>query len=129
MVEQYVCHVSDLTEKKPYVVKIGKLEVGVVLVKNEIYAFQNYCPHAGGPVCLGDVFGAVKVELREEDKSFVREYVSDEEFRLVCPWHGFEFDIQTNTCVTEPNLKIRSFETIIINEQVFVQIPANGGGE
>lgn len=120
--EQYVCQLSDLVEQKPYVVKIEDLEIGVVLVKGEVLAFENYCPHAGGPVCLGDVFGAIKVELKE-DKSYVREYISEDDFRLVCPWHGFVFNVHTRECVTDSRFKIRGFTTTTRNDQVFVHIP------
>jgi nitrite reductase (NADH) small subunit len=116
------CELSELKEREPYVKNINGVEIGMIQIKDELMAFENQCPHAGGPVCLGNVFGAVMVEL-EDDKSVVREYVSDEDLRVVCPWHGFEFNIESGICTTDQKYKLRKFETSVKEGKAFVSIP------
>ncbi len=116
-----VCRLSDLTEKKPYTIRLEGKEVGVIRVKDKIYAYENMCPHYGGPVCLGGVFGRVELEL-DEDKRVVREYVSDDVFHLVCPWHGYEFDLESGECVFDSKLKLNRFPVTIKDDDVYVQL-------
>ena len=42
---------SDFEEGGKKIVENGKSEIGVYLVKGEWYAYQNLCPHQGGPAC------------------------------------------------------------------------------
>lgn len=119
--EYHVCNLSDLEERKPYVVEIDGQEIGVILVKGEVLAFKNHCPHAGGPLCLGEVYPGIKVELGE-DQRMIREYVSEDDLRIVCPWHGLEFNIYTRECVANKRFKIEGYETEIKEGKVFVNL-------
>jgi len=117
----YACQLSELEERKPYVTEVDGNEVGLILWKNEVYAYANYCPHAGGPVCLGDVTGRVKMEL-DEDKKARDEYVDENEMTLVCPWHGFTFDLKTGKHISEENMSLRKYKTKVENDKVFVEV-------
>lgn len=72
------------------IVTVGSVEVGVIRLANgEIHAVRNYCPHKGAPICKGVVGGTWPPcdpgELLYEHDGEV----------LVCPWHGFEYDIRS----------------------------------
>ena len=75
-----VCRLDELEERVPYVKRFDNLELGVILHNQSVYAFENFCPHMGGPVCLGDVKGAVKAKL-DKNMAVEKEYVSDDDIR------------------------------------------------
>jgi nitrite reductase/ring-hydroxylating ferredoxin subunit len=65
-------------------------------VKGAFYALRNQCPHQLGPLCLGRVRGTLL-------PSKPGEYIwGREDEILVCPWHGWEFDITTGQAVFDP---------------------------
>jgi nitrite reductase/ring-hydroxylating ferredoxin subunit len=117
----YVCQRSDLEEKKPYLKDLNGLVIGVILLKDKIYAYENRCPHMEGPVCLGDVKGKVKTKLNE-NKEACGEYESEDEVNIVCPWHGLEFDIASGVCIPESNLSLNRFEAYVKDDQIFIDI-------
>lgn len=115
----FACNLSDLTERKPYIVTINDTDIGVIFVDNEIHAYENFCPHEGGPVCLGDIFGRIKVQLGE-NKEVIKEYVDDSEPSLVCPWHGYEYDVKTGVCVADNKISLRKFPTQVEDGKVYI---------
>lgn len=65
-------------------------DIGVVRMKSgELKAMRNHCPHKGAPVCKGMITGTF---LPSGVGQLV--YGRDKEI-LVCPWHGYEFDLNT----------------------------------
>lgn len=109
---------KDHLDRKIVMVK-GK-EVGVFRSNNQFYAFENYCPHAGGPVCEGVIEGKVEAVLSEE-RSLVTHEISDTEMHLICPWHGWTFNITNGgKCIADQKYKLRKFEVIERDNQVFL---------
>ncbi len=51
------------------------------------YAVDNVCPHAGGPLGEGEL----------------------DEHELVCPYHGYAYDVRDGSCLTDEDLAIRTF--------------------
>jgi len=119
--EYEICQVSELQERKPLTVDLDGLEIGVILAKGEVYAYENFCTHYGGPVCLGDVFGRIKLQLNDQ-KMAVGEYADEEELTLSCPWHAYEFDLKTGVCIVNPKQRLRKFDAYIKNERVYVRV-------
>lgn len=117
--EQLICQMEDLEEKRTRVFRVKEHEIGILLLKGKIHAFENYCPHMGGPICLGDVVGAIKVNLRE-DKQVIDEYVSENDMRIVCPWHGFEFHSDTGNYVVDDSFKLKKYKTEIKENNVYI---------
>ena len=117
--EHYVCERSELEEKKTYIVEIEGLQIGVILIKDQIHAIENNCPHFEGPVCLGNVSGRVRT-LLDENMCSKGDYVSEDEVNIVCPWHGFEFDIDSGVCIADSRFKVRKFTTSTRDGKVFL---------
>src|ERR1700680_3912112 len=44
-----VCRKGDIGEGGTRVLKLGWVEIGVIFHKGRYYAYQNMCPHQGGP--------------------------------------------------------------------------------
>jgi nitrite reductase (NADH) small subunit len=67
----------------------GKEAVVVRRRDDSFYACTNRCPHQGAPLCLGDVDGTFL-------PSAVGEFVFGLEEQVIrCPYHGYEYDLQT----------------------------------
>jgi nitrite reductase/ring-hydroxylating ferredoxin subunit len=98
----------------------GDLVIGVFRVKGSYYAYQNRCAHQGGPVCEGLILGKVEAVLGS-DREVVRERFSETELHLICPWHGYEYHLETGRCAPEPRLSLRRFEVVERDGDVYVR--------
>jgi nitrite reductase/ring-hydroxylating ferredoxin subunit len=91
--------VSRLDEFPPgerRIVQAGRRSIGVFRVGDSFYAINNYCPHMGGPLCLGRTKPWVS-------SSAPGEFVLDTQEALVaCPWHGWEYDLATGQSFLGP---------------------------
>ena len=86
---------------------IGDETVGIFRVGGRLFAYLNTCPHMGGPVCQGLVIPAVREIV--DDRQVSRGYAFDEsEMRIVCPWHGYEYSIETGSHPGKPSIRLRS---------------------
>ena len=88
--------------------------------------FENCCPHQGGPVCYGEILGQVEAVLNDK-KQIVSERFSEENFNLICPWHGWTYDALTGECIGDRNIRLKSWKVVIKQDQVFLQVPATSG--
>lgn len=71
------------------IVTVGGRSIGVFRVGDRFFAVRNRCPHQGGPLCLGPVLGEAAAAAPGEPA------VSDSMLLLACPWHGWEYDLET----------------------------------
>ncbi|MGH3032457.1 MAG: Rieske (2Fe-2S) protein, partial [Gaiellaceae bacterium] len=91
--------VDDLEREGRIVARVGGREVGVVrdAASGSLHGIRNRCPHHGGPLCLGTV--------RERLAGEPGRYALAGRSVLRCPWHGWEFDLETGRCLDEPSLR------------------------
>ncbi len=92
--------------------------VGVIrLADGAIHAIRNHCPHKGAPVCRGIVGGTWPPSAPGE-----LAYAQVGEV-LVCPWHGYEYDIRTGReLFREVPMVLRKFPVAVENGRVLVTI-------
>ena len=64
-------------------------------------------PHVGGPVCQGVTMSRV-VERLDEQRRSVGDFFGDET-HIVCPWHGYEFDLRTGRHPADPGIRLRRY--------------------
>lgn len=126
MTEQLVGLESELQEGSVKIVEVNGVEVGVLKVLGQIRAFENCCPHQGGPVCYGEILGQVEAVLNDK-KQIVSERFSEENFNLICPWHGWTYDALTGECIGDRNIRLKSWKVVIKQDQLFLQVPATSG--
>ncbi|HXJ17236.1 MAG TPA: Rieske (2Fe-2S) protein [Candidatus Polarisedimenticolia bacterium] len=90
----YVGASERVPEGGRLVVDVGEKTVGIFRVDGRLHAWENTCPHQGGPVCQGKIIPRVTEVIDEGGES--RGFAFDESsLHIVCPWHGFEYDIKT----------------------------------
>lgn len=90
---------DDLKEGEPFCAKANGKALALFLADGKIYATDNTCPHAGGPLCEGLVKDGV----------------------VTCPWHGSQFKIDSGEVVHGPaKTNVASYPVEIIGDDVYV---------
>ena len=64
------------------------------------YALDNSCPHNDGPICCGTVEGDT----------------------VICPNHGWKFDIRTGKAKTVSGYRIKSYALKLEGDEIFVEV-------
>jgi len=90
--------VSDFSDGTSQVVELDGRDVAVFQSEGEFYAIENDCPHQGGPLGEGKVEG---------DSVF-------------CPWHGFEFDLETGTHAQMGSICAETLEVTVTDGTVYL---------
>ncbi len=120
MAEIFVAKVGEIADRGRKIVSDGDLEIGVFRLGEEYFAWESNCPHMGGPVCQGRVMNRVMEVLDAEKRSHGYEFV-EEDVHIVCPWHGFEFNLRTGAHPGEANTKLRGFEVVAKDGAIYVR--------
>lgn len=63
---------------------VDEVAIAVANVEGTLYALDNTCPHAGGPLGDGTLDGTT----------------------VACPWHGWTYDVCTGVCEVDPELSV-----------------------
>jgi nitrite reductase/ring-hydroxylating ferredoxin subunit len=90
---------DEIAEGAAKLVRLKGDEMAVFKNNGKLYGIQNICPHEGGQLCNGWIEGS----------------------EVVCPLHGYKFDLTTGACSTDPSLKVKVFRLITQGEQVVVE--------
>ena len=71
----------------------------------KLYAYLNKCAHQGGPVCQGKIIPRVTevIDAGGESHGFA---FDEANLHIVCPWHGFEYDIKTGVHPGRPSARL-----------------------
>ena len=77
----------------------GKM-ICVACVGGRFSALDNHCLHHGGPLGQGTI----------------------EKGKVICPWHGWEFDACTGQVGHNPAARIAMYPLIFEGEDVFVEV-------
>jgi nitrite reductase (NADH) small subunit len=101
---------------------IDGVEIGVFHHRGRFTAFENVCPHLGGPACAGKLLPsateAVRNDLTSAGRMFAKEKVN-----VVCPWHGYEFDIATGRHQINDKIRLRPVVVRVEDGNVYVTLP------
>ena len=116
-----VCSVSDFGESNRKVFAAGGIEVGVFRLGDEFFAYENKCPHLEGPVCRGKILPLV-MEAAAEDGTSTGRVFSKDRVNIICPWHGYEFDIRTGVHPTDKRVRLRRVPVRVSDGAVFVTV-------
>jgi len=106
---KYVVGAADeLPPGERKIVSIGGRSIGVFNVAGEYFALNNRCPHQGGALCEGKLWGALRATAPG-----VFEYSPTRDI-VTCPWHGWEFDVRTGQSWCDPaRLRVRRYEVTV----------------
>jgi nitrite reductase (NADH) small subunit len=119
--EYLVGRQDEIAERTCKLVRAGEREIGVFRIKGQLRAYANRCLHQGGPVCQGEILGKLE-EILGPDKSVIGERFSEDEIHVVCPWHGWEYDLADGACAADRRLHLRSFPVVVRGDEVFLVV-------
>ena len=109
---------AELIEGQFKIIKQGTLNIGVTRLRDgTIKAVRNWCPHKGAPVCKG-IIGGTWPPSAPGDLTYDREGEI-----LVCPWHGFEYDLTTGEeLYRKAPTRLRFYEVIERDRKIYLLV-------
>ena len=116
---------SEIADPGRKIIGFENFEVAVFKLGGELFAYLNHCPHMGGPACQGKMIAKVD-EVIAEDRTSKGMAFSKTKLHVVCPWHGFEFDIRTGVHPGNTRARLRKLKVAVSGGDVIVTIPEAG---
>jgi nitrite reductase (NADH) small subunit len=113
---------SEFADPGRKIIAFERFEVGVFKLDSEFFAYLNQCPHAGGPACQGKMIAKVE-EIISEDRTSEGMMFSKTKMHVVCPWHGYEFDIRTGVHPGNPRARLRKIAISVSGDDVIIELP------
>ena len=117
--EIHVAEAGDVPEGGHKLVDAGGREVGIYRHKGQLYAFQNLCPHQGGPACEG-LFMPRVTEIIDAEKRYLGQDFDRDRMQIVCPWHGWEFDVTTGQAAGDRTVSLIAVKVIEKQGKIYV---------
>jgi nitrite reductase/ring-hydroxylating ferredoxin subunit len=97
-----VAAISDIADGQAAYVEKNGVALAVFNTGNgQFYAVSPACPHEDGPLADGWIEGDA----------------------VVCPWHGFDFDVRTGACRVDPRLAISVYAVRVNDDAIEVDLP------
>jgi len=91
---------SEIPENHAIAVEARGKRIALFNADGVFYAIENSCLHMGVALSAGKLCGT----------------------RVVCPLHGWEYDITTGTNVDDPRMRVASFAVKIDGDNIFIEI-------
>lgn len=122
MTRVVVGKVSDIPpgQRKIVVPFRGRAGIGVFNVAGSFYAVRNICPHKNGPLCTGQLSGRVATDGPPSILGTSISVDGDGEI-LRCPWHQWPFEISTGRCLTDPEMRVKTYPVKIDGDDIVVE--------
>ena len=95
-----VAAVSDIPEGSGRTVEARGRKIAIFNAGGAFYAVDNACQHHGGPLGEGDVYGT----------------------RVVCPWHGWEYDFASGCNTDDPAMKLVCYAVEVRGNDLMVEV-------
>lgn len=101
MAEHRVCKLEEIEHGKSRRVQVGKWDISVFRIDDEVFAIKDRCPHQEVSLSTGTVDGTV----------------------LTCPGHVWKFDLRDGQCVDgDTGVTAKTFPTVVRDGEVFVEV-------
>jgi nitrite reductase (NADH) small subunit len=113
---------SEFGDPGRKIVAFENFEVGVFKLGGEFYAYLNHCPHMGGPACQGKIIAKVD-EVIAADRTSKGMAFSKTQTNMVCPWHGYEFNIRTGRHAGNSKVGLRPMKVRVEDGDVILTVP------
>ena len=95
-----VAAVADVPVGEGRIVEAGEHTLAVFNVDGRFFAIDNRCVHRGGPLGEGPL----------DDRT------------VMCPWHGWRFDVTTGANVNNPAVKVACFPVTVEDGALYVDV-------
>ena len=93
-----VAAIGEIKSGSGKLVDVGGKEIALFNVDGTFYAMDNTCPHRGGALAEGSLDGNV----------------------VACPWHGWQFDVTTGECLTNPAAQQTQYQIKLEGDDILI---------
>jgi len=97
-----VAKTGDLDAGTVRVVNAGGTPVALVFAGGKYCALGNVCRHRGGPIGEG--------------------FVDSQERTITCPWHGWQYDIDSGQAKLNPLAKLPCYKVEVVGDEIRVTV-------
>ena len=98
--EVEVARVEELSPGTGTAVYVAGRDIAVFNLGGEIVAIGNECPHASGSLGHGPLDGEI----------------------VICPMHGWEFDVRSGACMTVPGESVPRYPVRLDGGRILVDL-------
>jgi 3-phenylpropionate/trans-cinnamate dioxygenase ferredoxin subunit len=116
MAPRPVCRLDELDEGIPTPTLVGDRRVALVRWRGNVFACRDVCPHQSTSFRHGRVLSPIQGTDPREIA------IEDDRPVLTCPWHKFEFELQTGRCISDPYFRIRVYHASVADGVVYVDL-------
>jgi nitrite reductase/ring-hydroxylating ferredoxin subunit len=95
-----VCKTTDIKEGSGRSMEVNGTPLAIFNVDGNFYAINDVCGHRGGPLGEGELDGRT----------------------VVCPWHGWRYDVTTGANELVPDLPTHRYDVKIEGEDILVDL-------
>jgi NAD(P)H-dependent nitrite reductase small subunit len=95
-----VAQANELAPGQGKLVQVDGQPIAIFHVGGRFYAVEACCPHEGGPLAEGVIEGT----------------------RVICPWHGYDFDLKTGSCGVDPDLRALTYPLKVQNGDILIEM-------
>lgn len=96
-----VAQTGDVEAGTGKVLEVQDKTIALFNVEGTFYAIDNICVHRGGPLGEGEL----------------------DDCTVTCPWHGWDYNVKTGQCETNPTEKVACYEVKVEGSSVMVSMP------
>jgi nitrite reductase/ring-hydroxylating ferredoxin subunit len=100
------------------IVPMDGRQIGLTSWRGRLYAVLDICPHQRGPVCSGPLLPpltAPRPGCMDLDEAAPV---------ISCPWHGWEFWLDTGEAVSGGRYRVRTFPVRVQAGRVMIKLPS-----
>lgn len=95
-----VANTNQIVPGRCMTVEVSGLRIALFNVAGNFYAMDDTCAHQGGPLGEGSLDGVI----------------------VTCPWHGWQYDVSTGVCQTNPCVQMACYEVRIDGDDILVAL-------
>lgn len=95
-----VCMKSDIAEGGSHRFELDGREFLICNINGNLHAVDGVCPHRGALLIQGDLAGKA----------------------VSCPWHGWEFDVETGEGITNPAAHLCTYSIVMEDDTVCIEL-------
>jgi NAD(P)H-dependent nitrite reductase small subunit len=93
-----VASINEIPMGSGRMIEVADRQIALFNFDGRFYAISDMCPHRGASLAEGFVDGG----------------------KVFCPWHCFDFSLQTGESATVPSLRVQTFDVKVEGEDVLV---------
>ena len=94
-----VCKKSEIPDDTGKLVQVKGKDIALFKNNGKVCALYAHCPHAGGPLDEGGITDG----------------------KVTCPWHGWEFSLESGACGFNPSIKQPTFPVKEEGDDIYVE--------